>query len=77
MKHYEIQGVLSGGGRICDPVDAEDLESVKKIALERLPAVKEQLPLLYPGETIEAVEIYELVKVAAFNCVPKAIRRLS
>ena len=73
MKEYDVQVVLSRGPRICDPIFAEDSETVKRIVLERLPKVRSQLSLTHPDEEIEAVEIYELVKVAAVNVKPRVI----
>ena len=74
MKHYEIWGRLSGGSVICDPLDAENTEEVTRIALDRTPKAKEYLPQSHPGEELEEVEIYELVKVSTIDSRPKVAR---
>ena len=67
MKEYQIQTVLSSGHKSCNPVQAEGLEAVKKIIAEKRAVVEKEILKMYPGETVIATEIYELVRVATVN----------
>ena len=73
MKQYEIQTVMSGGGRLYDPLNAEDVEAVKKVIAEKRSSVEKELSEVDPDETIVAIEIYELAKVAAVNVKPRVV----
>ena len=73
MKHYEVWGRLSGGSVMCDPLDAEDVEGVKKVVLERTPEALRRRAECYPDEVLEEIEIYELVSVAVIDFRPRVV----
>jgi len=71
MKSYNIFTKLSGGPILVDPVEAEDIEDIKRRVLERASKVREEIRLTHPDGEIEEVEIYELVKVAVIDFRPR------
>lgn len=71
MKGYDVYVKLSGGSVLVEPIEAEDAKDAKRQVLEKLLELRKHLPESHPGEGLEEIEIYELVKVVTIDLRPK------
>lgn len=71
MNQYETRCKMSGGSTVCGPLEAESNEDAYQKVLDLTPKVRRELEEIHPNETLESVEIYELVKVDTILYKPR------